>query len=135
MLNCNVLTFTFYRTAEHFSLIIFLPFYPILRMRYIFLVSILFLAGCDFGSFDKDKRQIMAKNAIYSKLPLHSTDFDITAFREDTLKASIDSTFKNAIRYILNYQYVDSTGILHVKNAAVIFTPDGHSILNVYSQP
>lgn len=99
-------------------------------MRYTILLLVVLLASCDYGSFDKDKRQIMAKDYIRSQLPSHSHDFDITAFREDTLNDSPDSNFKRPIAYTLNYSYTDSTGVLQTKTATVLFTPNGHSIIS-----
>lgn len=97
-------------------------------MRYILILSILFLAGCDSGSFDKDKRQIMAKNVLHSQLPPHATDFDITSFKEDTVP-KMDSAFKNAIRYTMNFEYVDSTKALQTAKGEIYFAPDGHSVI------
>lgn len=98
-------------------------------MRYTIILLILFLASCDYGSFDKDKRQILAKDKVRSKLPPHSTDFDITAFKEDTLTTWPDSNIKHPIRYTLNYKFSDSTNTLQSHKAEVIFAPDGHSII------
>lgn len=97
-------------------------------MRYILFFLILLLAGCDSGSFDKDKRQIMAKNVLHSELPPHATDFDIISFREDTVW-HIDSTLKNAIRYTMTFEYADSTKALQMAKGEVYFAPDGHSVI------
>lgn len=101
-------------------------------MRYTLLLLIILLAGCDYGSFDKDKRQIMAKDFVRRHLPPRSRDFDVTGFREDTLKNYPDSNLKRPIGYTLNYQYTDSTGQLLQKTITMIFAPDGHSIVNTY---
>ena len=97
-------------------------------MRYTLILLILFLAGCDSGSFDKDKRQIIAKNVLHSQLPPHATDFDITSFREDTVP-KMDSAFKNAIRYTMNFEYTDSTKTMQMARGEVYFAPDGHSVI------
>jgi hypothetical protein len=97
-------------------------------MRYIIILSILFLAGCDSGSFDKDKRQILAKNVLHSQLPPHATDFDIISFKEDTVP-QLDSNFKRAIRYTMNFEYTDSTKTLQTATGEIFFAPDGHSVI------
>jgi hypothetical protein len=104
-------------------------------MRYIIIFLLLFLASCDYGSFDKDKRQIMAKDYVGWHLPPHSTDFDVTSFREDTLNNMLDSNFKRPIGYTLDYYYTDSAKQVQQKKATVLFTPDGHSIITSINQP
>jgi hypothetical protein len=104
-------------------------------MRYFIILFVIFFASCDYGSFDKDKRQIMAKDYIHWHLPPHSTDFDVTTFREDTLNNMPDSNFKRPIGYTLNYHFTDSTGHIQDKTETVLFTPDGHSIITTINQP
>jgi hypothetical protein len=104
-------------------------------MRYLIILSVLFFASCDYGSFDKDKRQIMAKDYIHWHLPPHSNDFDVTGFREDTLNNMLDSNFKRPIAYTLDYYFTDSTRHVQQKKATVLFTPDGHSIITTINQP
>ena len=104
-------------------------------MKFLFLFLSIRIFSCDYGSFDKDKRQIMAKDAVREQLPRRSKNFDVTAFREDTLNAFADSDFKRPIGYSLDYQFTDSTGQIQTKKAIVVFTPDGHSIVKVNSQP
>jgi hypothetical protein len=104
-------------------------------MRYIIILLLLFLASCDYGSFDKDKRQIMAKDYIHWHLPPHSTDFDVTSFKEDTLNNMLDSNFKRPISYTLDYRFTDSTKQVQQKTTTVLFTPDGHSIITSINQP
>lgn len=104
-------------------------------MRYLFILFIVSLASCDYGSFDKDKRQMMAKDYVEWHLPAHATDFDITAFREDTINNMIDSNFKHALAYTLDYKFTDSTHQVQQKKSTVLFTPDGHSIITAISQP
>ena len=104
-------------------------------MKYLFIFLSICIISCDYGSFDKDKRQIMAKDAVREQLPRRSRNFDVTAFREDTLNGFPDSDFKRPIGYSLDYQFTDSTGQLQTRNATVVFTPDGHSIVKVNSQP
>lgn len=104
-------------------------------MRYIIILSVLFFSSCDYGSFDKDKRQIMAKDYIHEHLPHHSTNFDVTAFREDTINNMLDSNFKRPIAYTLEYYFTDSTNQIQQKRTTVLFTPDGHSIITTISQP
>ena len=104
-------------------------------MRYFIILVLIFLASCDYGSFDKDKRQIMAKDYVRWNLPPHSTDFDITSFSEDTLSSMLDSNFKRPIRYTLVYHFTDSTKNVLQKKATILFTPDGHSIITTINQP
>lgn len=104
-------------------------------MRYIILLSVLFFSSCDYGSFDKDKRQIMAKDYVRWHLPLHSTDFDITSFKEDTINYMLDSNFKRPIAYTLNYHFTDSTDHIEQRTTTVLFTPDGHSLISTINQP
>lgn len=104
-------------------------------MRYLIISFILFLTSCDYGAFDKDKRQIMAKDYVREHLPLHSTDFDVTAFKEDTLNQMLDSNFKHSISYLLDYHFTDSTNKVQQKKTTVLFTPDGHSIITAINQP
>lgn len=97
-------------------------------MRYFFLFFMTVLTSCDYGSFDKDKRQITAKNVIYGQLPQHSSDFDILAFREDTL-LRLDSAIQKPIRYTETFTYKDSTGLVQTGRAEVLFANDGHSVI------
>ena len=104
-------------------------------MRYLFILSIVILAGCDYGSFDKDKRQIMAKDYVEWHLPPHSTDFNVTTFREDTLRNLPDSNFKEALGSTLDYHFTDSTHQVQQKRMTVLFAIEGHSIISAISQP
>ena len=106
-------------------------FYQLL-MRHLFASLVLLaLLSCETSVADKDNRQITAKNEIRSKLPPKSRGFDITGFREDTLSSWSDSAFKRPIRYVLDYQYQDSTGTLQQRTGSVVFTPDGKSIIHI----
>jgi hypothetical protein len=105
------------------------------HMRYSIILFLAFFASCDYGSFDKDKRQIMAKDYILWRLPAHSTDFDVISFREDTLNNMLDSNFKRSIGYTLEYHFTDSTKQFQQKKATVLFTPDGRSIITAINQP
>lgn len=99
-------------------------------MKYLFFgVLLLAFFSCENPRFDKDKRQIVAKNEISSKIP-RTLSFDITAFKEDTLLSYPDSTFKHPIQYTLDFVYKDSANVLQKKRGIVIFTPDGKSIIN-----
>lgn len=95
----------------------------------LFVFMVPFFFSCETHNFDRDKRQIMAKDEIRSKL--HKIrDYDITGFREDTVDATAEAGLKKAIRYQLDFQYTDSNNILQEKTADVFFTPDGLSIVN-----
>lgn len=49
------------------------------RFSYLYIL-ILFISSCEAGNFDKDRRQIMAKDLIRSVVP-RTRSFDITGFR------------------------------------------------------
>ena len=71
----------------------------------------------------------MAKDAIESNL--HKVQsFDVTGFKEDTIKTVSDSNFKEEIRYTLDIVYTDSNKISQKKKGIVLFTPDGSSIIH-----
>lgn len=99
-------------------------------MKYIVLAFFTVLIfSCENHAFDRDKRQIVAKDEIRRRL-LRVSNFDITGFKEDTLKEYLDTSFNGAIRYMLNVRYNDSTGAQVNKTGYVIFTPDGKSVIN-----
>ena len=99
-------------------------------MKYSLLVFLLFIFfSCENPRFDKDKRQLIAKDEIRNKLQ-RARSFDITGFKEDTLSNFPDTTFKRPIRYTLNFVYKDSNNLLQKKKGIVIFTPDGNSIIS-----
>ncbi|MGN6603727.1 MAG: hypothetical protein ACTHK8_14830 [Ginsengibacter sp.] len=88
-----------------------------------------FLFSCEPHGFDKDKRQIMAKDEIRSQL--HKVrEYDITGFKEDTVEVTDNPDFKKEIRYHLDFSYIDSNNVLQQKSGDVFFTPDGSSIIN-----
>lgn len=93
------------------------------------LLFALLLLGCESGSFDRDKRQIAAKDAIRDLLPPASRQFEIVAFREDTLPGWRNTGFRQPIRYTLEFHYKDSAAVPHQGTGQVLFTPDGNSII------
>jgi len=95
-------------------------------LLFIFFTPLFF--SCENHRFDGDKRQIIAKNQIRSKLH-HATGYDVTAFQEDTVETPNDSNFKKQIRYSLDIEYLDSNKILQKKRGIVMFTPDGQSVI------
>ena len=98
-------------------------------MKYLFFgVLLLAFFSCENPRFDKDKRQLIAKDEIRSKLK-RALSFEITGFKEDTLSSFPDSTFKNPIRYTLDFVYKDSANLFQKKKGVVIFTPDGNSVI------
>lgn len=103
--------------------------------RIFLLVFALLLGSCENATFSKDKRQILAKDAIRSKLPPASTNFDIINYKEDTVDNWTDTTFKRPIRYTLNFVYTDSTGVVQKRTGSVIFTPDGRSMITAKVDP
>ena len=104
-------------------------------MRYFIVLSIVFFTSCDYGSFDKDKRQIMAKDYIDLHLPQHARDFDIESFKEDTINYGPDSNFSHVIAYTLDYHFTDSINRVQKKKTTVLFTPGGHSIITSIDEP
>jgi|GEM_PF-841019 len=92
----------------------------------LFMIPIFF--ACESANFDSDKRQIMAKDEIRSKLhKIHG--YDVTAFSEDTIEGAANDDFKKLIRYRLSIQFIDSNNALQKKTGDVFFTPDGKSII------
>src|SRR5438270_11057456 len=99
------------------------------RMKLISLFAILFFLGsCEYNRFDKDKRQIIAKDILRSKAP-RNRSFDITGFREDTLTNYPDTNFKKPLLYTMDFTYTDSSGN-HNKRGLVVFSPDGRTVIN-----
>lgn len=104
-------------------------FTPVLKFLFLFgIVTPIFLS-CENHHFDSDKRQIMAKDEIHSKL-YKTRGYDITAFKEDTVEVTDHPDFKKQIRYHLDFEYIDSNNVLQKKSGDVFFTPDGSSIIN-----
>jgi hypothetical protein len=100
-------------------------------MRYPLLIvfALMLLASCENAAFNKDRRQLIAKNAIRGKLPRAAKNVDITGFKEDTLASWTDTLFQRPIRYTLNVVYTDSTGAMQQRTGVVLFTPDGRSMI------
>jgi hypothetical protein len=98
-------------------------------MKYLFFgVFLLAFFSCENPRFDKDKRQLISKNEIRTKLK-RALSFDIKGFKEDTLSTYPDSAFKSPIRYTLDFVYKDSVNVLQMRKGVVIFTPDGNSVI------
>ena len=94
----------------------------------LFVVFLLPFSSCETHNFDRDKRQIKAKDEIRSKL-YKISNYDITGFSEDTVDANEDAGLKKEIRYRLDFQYIDSNNVLQKKTGDVFFAPGGVSIL------
>lgn len=97
-------------------------------MKYLPLLLLIALAACETHSFERDKRQVIAKDEIRRQLR-GFRGYTITNFREDTLKTWTDSVILHPIRYTLDFVYNDSVGNAQNKKAVVIFTPEGNAIL------
>ena len=104
-------------------------FTKILKIVFFFIVVTPVLFSCETHRFDSDKRQIMAKDEIRSKLH-KAREYDITGFKEDTIEVTDNPDFKKEIRYHLDFEYIDSNNVLQKKAGDVFFTPDGLSIIN-----
>lgn len=102
---------------------------PTLRHAFLMLLTPLFLCSCENANFDKDKRQIAAKDAIREQLPWKIRDFDVVSFNEDTLPSWTDTTVKHPLRYNLHFVYTDTTGQTQNKTGFAVFAPDGKSLL------
>jgi hypothetical protein len=102
-----------------------------MRKAILYILSLLLITffSCENHRFDKDRRQLIAKDQIRNKLP-KARSFDITRFKEDTLLNYPDSAFVKPIRYILDFVYKDSANVLQNKKGVVIFTPDGNSVIS-----
>jgi hypothetical protein len=99
-------------------------------MRYVlFACLILSFVSCETDNFNADKRQIMAKDFVRSKIGRNTRGFDIVSFREDTLSNFPDSNFKKPLQYTIDYIFNDSTGMLQRKRGLIVFAPDGKSII------
>ena len=85
--------------------------------------------ACENHRFDSDKRQIISKDEIQSKL-VKAHSFDVTGFSEDTVSVENDPDFKKQIRYTLYISFVDSNNVLQKKKGIVMFTPDGKTVIN-----
>ena len=104
-------------------------FNQIFKIVFFFVVVTPTFFSCETHKFDRDKRQLMAKDEIRSKLH-KAREYDITGFKEDTIEVTDNPDFKKEIRYHLDFQYIDSNNVLQKENGDVFFTPDGSSIIN-----
>jgi hypothetical protein len=98
-------------------------------MRFAILIMLVFIFSCESSVVKEDTMQITAKNQIRKQLPPGAKEFDISSFGEDTLSNWTDTLIKKPVRYNLDFEYRDSSG-LQKKTGHVIFTPDGKSVLH-----
>ncbi len=98
-------------------------------MRYFISLLLIALAACEAQSFESDKRQITAKNEIRKQLR-KARGFDVTSFKEDTLRTEGASAFNHPLRYTLDFVYTDSTDKVVKNRGEVLFTPDGKSVIS-----
>jgi len=97
--------------------------------KFLFICMAATLVGsCESKNFESDKRQIIAKDEIRNKI-IRGTNFDVVAFREDTLLRSVDSNFIKPILYTLDIVYKDS-GRLVQKKGLVLFTPTANQVIS-----
>ncbi len=104
------------------------PLLTTINMKYITLIALVAFIACETPAFDGDKRQIMAKNYIRSQIG-RNRSLSITGFGEDTLDIIQQPLLEKPIRYAISFNYKDSTDAVVTKKAVVLFTPDGHSIV------
>lgn len=101
-----------------------------MKIALAFLVII--LCSCETNSFDSDKRQIMAKDAIRRKVQGEHSSFTVTGFKEDTLLTYGDTLIKKPLRYTLYFTQQDSiTGQLLQRSGVALFTNRGNSLLSL----
>ncbi|MEP6617543.1 MAG: hypothetical protein ABJA57_13225 [Ginsengibacter sp.] len=93
------------------------------------IMLIMSASSCELSSFNSDKRQIIAKDEIRSKIGM-VTEFDILSFREDTLRNSTDTNFINPIRYTLDITFKDSGRVMLRKKGVVLFTPAANQVIS-----
>ena len=85
--------------------------------------------SCDANNFMADKRQILAKDAVREKIG-RVTNFDIEAFRQDTLKTFTDSNIIHPIQYTLDIVFKDSSNTVRQKKGIVLFTPSANQVIS-----
>lgn len=99
-------------------------------MKFTLAILVIILCSCETNSFDSDKRQIMAKNAIRQKVQGNLSSFTVTGFKEDTLLAYGDTLIKKPLRYTLYFTQKDSAGQLQPHTGVALFTNRGNSLLS-----
>jgi hypothetical protein len=92
-------------------------------------IIVLVLFACNSAGFERDERQIIAKDIIRKKIP-YSHSFDVVSFRQDTVLNWPDDNIKSPVSYTLEITYQDSTDAFISKKAIVIFTPVGNTVLS-----
>lgn len=102
---------------------------PLSSFLLLLLFQLLLFSSCENHGFDADRRQIRAKDAVLHKLSKIS-GFDITGFREDTVRVEGDSIFPRQIQYTLYISYLDSNKTFRAEKGIVQFTPDGETIIH-----
>jgi hypothetical protein len=101
-------------------------------MKYLVLLLTVFVfLSCENHAFDRDKRQILAKDEV-RRLMQGNRSITITGFREDTLPNWPDSIFRHPIRYTLDFKYNDSTGAVKNKEGVIIFSQQGNAIIDYH---
>lgn len=93
-----------------------------------FILLFVLMASCEVNTFDRDKRQIIAKDHLRAQTRGLQA-FSITGFSEDTLQNFADTLIKNPLGYILDFVYKDSAGNILEKKATVIFAPGSFTVL------
>lgn len=99
-------------------------------MKYLaLLISVSIFISCENHAFDRDKRQILAKDELRRMMP-GNRSITITRFYEDTLPSWPDSTFRRPIRYTLDFKYTDSTGMEQSRQGIFIFSQQGNAVID-----
>ena len=99
-------------------------------MKFTLAILVIILCSCETNSFDSDKRQIMAKNAIRQKVQGDRSSFTVTGFKEDTLRTYGDTLIKKPLQYTLYFTQKDSVGQLQSHTGVALFTSRGNSLLS-----
>ena len=99
-------------------------------MKIVFALIVIIFFSCETNSFDKDKRQIMAKDAIRRKVRGDRSSFTVTGFKEDTLLTYSDTIIKKPLRYTLYFTQQDSAGQLLQHTGIALFTNRGNSLIS-----
>ncbi len=89
---------------------------------------LLLTGGCQSRGFERDQRQLIAKDLVLQKVP-ERNGIRMLHFREDTLNTPVDTLFQKPIQYTLFFSYKDSMDQLKNGKGVVVFDPAGRAVL------